>query len=292
MAAVAPNVQHESSQRLRFAALAFAAAVLIVASALVQLSITEPNSELTTVLEIYSRKGGTNLIGSVLECLGYIMLAVALFWLHRCAQARRPESSAVVRLAVAVGAVLAGLIAVADTVAIANVAHTFVTTGDQGYPEAHHLAANSTALNLLPILGFLGTAVLAIGVLLTSLTSMRVGLLTKGVGYIGVFAGILFFLSGFGFLGLVIQAFWLAALAVTISGRWPSGDPPAWQAGVAVPWPSRVPAQPPAGSRAAARNGRRGRVSDKEVLAAVEQSKREPPPNTGAGRAKRKRKRN
>lgn len=79
---------------------------------------------------------------------------------------------------------------------------------------------------------------------------MRVGLLPKPVAYIGVAAGLMFLLPVFGPVGLLVQAAWLAMMAILIGGRWPSGDPAAWIRGVSVPWPS--------GARnAAARQGAR-----------------------------------
>jgi hypothetical protein len=36
----------------------------------------------------------------------------------------------------------------------------------------------------------------------------------------------------------VVQTFWLLAIAYLISGRWPTGVPPAWRSGRAEPWPS------------------------------------------------------
>jgi hypothetical protein len=65
---------------------------------------------------------------------------------------------------------------------------------------------------------------------------MRVGLLTRFMGYLGIFAGILvlFVITPIP----IVQAYWLIAIGYLISGRWPSGLPPAWQSGRAEPWPS------------------------------------------------------
>jgi hypothetical protein len=35
-----------------------------------------------------------------------------------------------------------------------------------------------------------------------------------------------------------VQVYWLGALAALLLGRLPSGVPPAWERGEAVPWPS------------------------------------------------------
>ena len=70
--------------------------------------------------------------------------------------------------------------------------------------------------------------------MLVSLNAMRVGLLTRMFGYIGIVAGAMLVL----FPLPVVQIFWLAGLGVRSLGRWPGGDPPAWRTGEAEPWPS------------------------------------------------------
>jgi hypothetical protein len=70
------------------------------------------------------------------------------------------------------------------------------------------------------------------------LNAMRVGLLTRFMGILGIIVGVLFVVP----LAPgppVVQSFWLAALAALFAGRWPSGIPPAWITGRAVPWPSQ-----------------------------------------------------
>jgi hypothetical protein len=57
------------------------------------------------------------------------------------------------------------------------------------------------------------------------------------MGVLGIIVGILFVIP-IGSPVPVVQAFWLVALALLFSGRWPSGVPPAWASGQAEPWPS------------------------------------------------------
>ena len=65
---------------------------------------------------------------------------------------------------------------------------------------------------------------------------MNQGLLTRFMGYLGMFAGalVLFQITQVP----VVQTFWLLAVAYLFSGRWPTGVPPAWRSGRAEPWPS------------------------------------------------------
>ena len=68
------------------------------------------------------------------------------------------------------------------------------------------------------------------------LQAMRVGLLTRFMGYLGMITGVLFVIP----LGPlpVLQSFWLIALAALLLGRWPNRLP-AWETGQAAPWPTQ-----------------------------------------------------
>lgn len=288
MATVSDQVLYESRVRQRFAVIAFCAALLLVCSQLVQLSGAQPPvSELTVSLITDSQRATLDIIGAALDMLGLLSVAALLYWLHRISQARQPQLKGATRWTATVGASLTAVMALIYTVIFAQKAHQFVSSGNQSYPEASHLV--SSAALLIPALALeLGQLLLAVGVILVALSVMRVGLFPRLLGYAGVISGALFII-GVPVLTPIIQGFWLVATAVLLARRWPSGDPPAWQSGVAVPWTPLQPAQNDRQSARAARGQRGRRVSDKDVLAAVEQS--EAPPNTKAGRSKRKRKR-
>jgi hypothetical protein len=69
---------------------------------------------------------------------------------------------------------------------------------------------------------------------------MRVGLLTRWVGVLGIFTGVLIFLPIGGAELEIVPAFWMVAMGLLYAERWPNGDPPAWAAGEARPWPSQA----------------------------------------------------
>ena len=284
MTTVSEQVQYESRFRPRFAGIAFAAAVLLVASQLLQLSGSQPPvSEATISLITENSRATIDIIATVADMLGLFALSLLLFWLHRSSQARAPQLRSASRWSASSGAVIAGVMALIYTILFTDKAHQFVTTGDQSWPQANHLF--SSALWIYPQLILeLGNLMLAVGTILIALSAMRVGLIPRIVGYAGVLSGALFII-GIPVITPVIQGFWLAATAVLLARRWPSGDPPAWESGVAVPWPPTQRQQ--VQQERARQRGNRRRVSDKDVLAAVE--KREAPPNPQAGRSKRKR---
>jgi hypothetical protein len=283
MSTVADQVQYESSVRFRWAIVAFAAAILLVVSQLIQLSGPKPPvSELTVSLITYESRGTIDTIASIVDMLGLLAVGALLFWLHRSAQARVPQLRSLTRITAAAGAVLAGILGLVYTIIAVQKVHQFVTTGDQSWPEANHLFTSGTLFFSQLILE-LGNLLLAVGVVLVALSVMRVGLFTRLIGYAGVLSGALFII-GVPVLTPIIQGFWLAAIAVLLARRWPSGDPPAWETGVAVPW---MPVQSAQTDQRGTRAQRRKRISDQEVLAAVQKS--EAPPNPRAGRSKRKR---
>ena len=253
MTTVASQVEYESSVRFRWAIAAFAAALLLIVSQLIQLSGAQPPvSEATVTLITENSRATVDIIGAILEMGGLFTVAALLYWLHRIAQARQPTFKVVTRWTAAVGAVLAAVMAVVYTILFTQKAHQFVTTGNQGYPEARHLF-NSAVWFIPQLVLELGNLLLAVGVILVALSVMRVGLFPRLVGYAGVISGALFII-GVPVLTPIIQGFWLAATAVLLAGRWPSGDPPAWQSGVAVLW---APAQSRQSQERPARGQRR-----------------------------------
>jgi hypothetical protein len=58
------------------------------------------------------------------------------------------------------------------------------------------------------------------------------------MGIIGIFSGLLIFLPIGGAQLQIIPAFFLVMMGLLLIGKWPNGDPPAWAAGEARPWPT------------------------------------------------------
>jgi hypothetical protein len=69
--------------------------------------------------------------------------------------------------------------------------------------------------------------------------SLRAGLLPRWLSMFGILAALLFLpLFGSSLVTTLIPTLWLAATGFLLWERWPGGDPPAWAAGEARPWPS------------------------------------------------------
>ena len=284
---------YESRVRNRYAIIAAAAAVLLVAAAVVQISGPHTKvNELTLDLITAHKRFPLDLVGAILNGLGLVALGVTLTFLFGLTRARNPELRNFVGGVAIVGAVLAAVSGIVYSAAISNAADSFVSGGAQTYEQANHLT-NSGALLALPFVGQAAALALAVGFVLTALQAMRVGLLTRFLGYLGIFTGVLV-LFPIGSPVPVVQAFWLLALAYLLTGRWPNGVPPSWRSGQAEPWPSSAQmreqrakaanARGGGGRGAPARQKAKAEAAEEPVATAVQ-------PRTRSTTPKRKRKR-
>jgi hypothetical protein len=174
--------------------------------------------------------------GAVLFGLGSLAIYFAMGYLFRAVRARRPEFQQIALVMAAIGAVGFGLGRAVSEIARYLGAADFVDAAD------HTNSAASDALS--PSASLIGqvvwqAAALALGFafVLIALNAMRVGLLSRFMGILGIIVGVTFVLpldqQG------IIRVFWLGALGVLFLGRMPSGMPKAWTTGEAEPWPSQ-----------------------------------------------------
>ena len=132
---------------------------------------------------------------------------------------------------------------------------------------------------------------MAVAFVLVSLQAMNQGLLSRFMGYLGMFAGalVLFQITQVP----VVQTYWLLAIAYLISGRWPTGVPLAWRSGRAEPWPSSAETRARRAADMGDRPQRGGRRKPQPAAAVEEPEAAVAPVNerTRAATSKRKRKR-
>jgi hypothetical protein len=231
------QILYESRVRTRQAIIAGLAGVLLVGAAAVQLSGPQSKvNELTIGLITEHKRFPIDVIGAVINGLGLCAVAWTLSFLFGITRARNPGLNSFVRGVAIAGGILAALTAVVYAVLVAIKAHQFVTHGEQTYEQASQLTSG-TAFVAVPLVGQVGALLLAVGFVLTALNAMRVGLLTRFMGYLGMFTGVLV-LFPIGSPVPIVQGFWLLALAYLFSGRWPTGVPPTWRSGRAERWPS------------------------------------------------------
>jgi hypothetical protein len=287
---VTEQVEYETRVRPRFAGIAFAAGIFLVLSTLIQLSGTHTNvDELTLDLITAHKRFPLDLIGACIDAVGLAGVAVTLNFLNGTTQARNPQVRPFIRWLAVVGAGLSGVMAVAYAIVIAIKAHDFVTTGNQTYVQADRLTTGGLIV-ALPLLAQLGSLLLTGGFIWISLNALRVGLVNRWLGYVGVVAGALV-LFPIGTFVPIVQGGWFVAMALLFAGRLPSGTPPAWASGVAMPWdPLGEPRQPRGAAPPRERPSRR-RGPAPEPVAVVEAPEEDSGARTRANTPKRKRKR-
>jgi hypothetical protein len=218
---------------------AIVAGFLLAASGALQLVGPQAKVNETTLGLITTNKRiGLDIGGAVVALVGWACVAAALAFLSDASRARSADGrGGFVKVLGIIGPVLAGVIGVFTAVVVGAKAHDFVTQGVQSYQQANQLLSGTFVL-VLQLLTNVGGLLVAVSFVLVSLNAMRVGLLTRFMGYLGIFAGIL--VVFFPIPIPVIQAYWLIAIGYLISGRWPTGVPPAWRTGKAEPWPSNA----------------------------------------------------
>jgi Domain of unknown function (DUF4386) len=179
------------------------------------------------------------LLFSILLGLGALALIFPLRHLYEATKARKPELPRVARWCAIFGPIAYGIVQIGLQVVLVAKSSSFAdpAKGNQTYVEAKHVF-ESSGVRFFQFLGLAGQLALGFAFVMICLNAMRVGLLTRFMGIVGVIVGVLFVVPLFPGPP-VIQSFWLLALAVLFSGRWPRGVPPAWTTGEAVPWPTQ-----------------------------------------------------
>jgi hypothetical protein len=180
----------------------------------------------------------TILAARLVTALALALIGVALVFLYRSTQARNPGVNKIAVIATIAGAVLSVVAGAVAAVALAGDVSGFADSARQTEDAARDALADSFTSGAVQLAG-LGSAILGLGIALTALNAMRVGLLTRFMGILGIIVGILSFLPQLEGQLPFVKIFWLLGLGALFLGRFPGGNPPAWQTGDAVPWPTQ-----------------------------------------------------
>jgi hypothetical protein len=184
------------------------------------------------------------LVAALVFALGLLGLGLMLAYLGAAVRSRATGFRAVWIYVVAIGALLGALAILVDTVLRVIEVKSFLD-GPHTVDRAADVGDSPVAIVAQVVFGVPGTqaiglASLALGLgwVVICLNAMRVGLLTRFMGVLGVICGALIVLPILSPLPIV-QTFWLGAMTLLLLGRWPNGVPPAWRTGEAQPWPSQ-----------------------------------------------------
>ncbi len=179
--------------------------------------------------------------GSVLTAIAVGLLVVILLFVLDATHFRRPETWSAARPLVLVGGIAVALLNLIHEVVLVVMAHSFVTGHDFSGKAVDKALLTSGPLGvLLGLAGLVAALALTVGMIAAMVASMRAGLLPRWLAVLGIFAGLLFLpLFGANTLQL-IPTFWMVATGILLLGKLPGGDPPAWDAGEARPWPTQA----------------------------------------------------
>ena len=258
---ISAQVARESERRARLGVPAFAGGLLYLLSGIVISStlngaptvglvqglkpalegIARPAvSPRTAEVKFISHHAFPLIAGSALAAVAIGALTLVLLLLSDAARFRRPESWSAARPLVLAGGVAFALVSLAHQIVGAINTHNFAVGQDHSRHAVENALTKGAGNLASQYLALLGGLALAAGMIAVMLNAIRVGLVARWMGFLGIFSAVLIFLPIGGATLEVVPAFWLVGAGILLQRRWPGGDPPAWDAGEARPWPSQA----------------------------------------------------
>ena len=217
---------------------AIAAAFLFLGGVILQASLVDQKDEATQLMSTHDHSTAL-LAGAILLAVGAALFSAPLYYLLRAAKTRNEDIRSTMFAFAFIGPILLGVRSVLGWIATRDIANTFLAGSNHSADTAKslidksNLADTATALGLPAVLG------LVVAMIYIPLMAMRVGLISRFWGTLGMALGV-----GSALLGLVAfvgLAFWFAYIGFLIGGWLKDDRPPAWDAGKAIPWPPPEP---------------------------------------------------
>jgi hypothetical protein len=229
------QIADERRRGRRAAVAAVAAAALSVAAAIWSQSLSSdaPERNGPALLRFFDRHSGQLIGSSTLRGLALLLLLAVTLHLYRATKARRPEEPPVVLAMGVYGPIAAGIGTIAVGLALAAAASSFA---DREFQTIDAADDAFRTVQLIGLLSFSGSLALAFWFVKGCLDAMRVGLLSRPIGVVGIMLGpgLVVFSGLFQF----VLPLWLLAVATVFAGIALRALPPAWEAGEAVVPPS------------------------------------------------------
>jgi hypothetical protein len=191
-------------------------------------------------VKFFSHHATTLIAASVIAAAALVALTLVLLLLVDATRFRRPQTWSAARPLILVGGFALAVISVVHQVVLAIETHKFAVGHDFTNHAVDSALTKGTANVATQYFDLLAGLAVAVAMIVIMINAMRVGLLTRWLGVVGIFTGILIFLPIGGATLEVVPAFWLVAMGILYVGKWPNGQPPAWEAGEARPWPTRA----------------------------------------------------
>ena len=184
-------------------------------------------------LRFIAEHGGGWIAMSSARSIGIALVAVVAYYLYIATKRRKPELPGAVAVLGIAGPLVFAVASFVQAIYLVVEAKSYSGLATQTIQRAEDILQGTASL-IIAFTIFAATLALAFWLVVGSLNAMRVGLLTRAMGVVGILIGV-FTVVPIGFAP-AIMALWLLALAALFSGFWPGGRPPAWESGTAIPW--------------------------------------------------------
>jgi hypothetical protein len=191
----------------------------------------------TAEVKFISHHAVTLIAGGALTAIAVVSLTLVLLLLLDATRFRRSQSWRAARPLVLYGGILVAVLTAARWPVSAIETHNFVVGHNHSNHAVERALTLGTANVLVEYVGQFAELALAAGIIGTMVNALRVGLIPRWMSVVGIFTGLLIFFPIGGSEFQVVPAFWMVMMGVLYFGRWRNGDPPAWAAGEARPWP-------------------------------------------------------
>jgi hypothetical protein len=238
-------------------------------------------------VRFYDHHAFSLIAGAVLTAAAVVALMFVLFFLFDAARFRRPQTAPISRVLILIGGIGFPLLSVIGESVQAIGDHNFLTGHDFTTRAVEHALTHNGAYEALGFLTPLVAISLVAGMITLMVSTVRAGLQVRWMGIVGG-VGAAVILIPAPELSL-ITAFWMVGTGILLMGRFPGGDPPAWAAGAARPWPSQTAAR---AERATRKGGGRASGAAKRgggTSAVVPEPVQPASATSGGGKRRRKR---
>ncbi len=165
--------------------------------------------------------------------IGIALVAVVAYYLYITTKRRKPELSSAVAVLGIAGPVVFAVASFVQAIYLIVEAKTYSGLATQTIQRAEDILQGTVSLTIAFVI-FAASLAFAFWLVFGSLNAMRVGLLPRAMGVVGILIGV-FTVVPVGFAP-IMMGIWLLALAAIFAGHWPGGRPPAWESGTAIPW--------------------------------------------------------
>ena len=215
----------------------FAAVMAVAAGLYLPLALSDDESGADGLLRSADLEPNDFIVAGALQGIGLLLLVPPLLYLFRAARHREPRLMPAAAILTVLGALTLTVITIIRQLELIDMADSFFPEKADAARDVEQAAEDHIEDELSPALqgiGLGGSIALAFGVIMISLNAMRAGLLSRFMGILGIFVGVVLVIP----LGVqILQLFWFAALALLFLDRWPGGRGPAWETGEPIPWP-------------------------------------------------------